>query len=65
MSDAFTSFDIDFTLDFYNNCEFYGFCNDIGLFDAVLMPLIKGGKFFLFAYIFGISCIKPLPFVAF
>ena len=46
-SDAFMSLEMDFTLDFYNNWEFYGFCNDIGLLDAVLAPLLKGGKFFL------------------
>jgi hypothetical protein len=40
---------MDFTLDFYNSWEFYGFCSDIGLFDAVLAPLLKGGRFFLLA----------------
>ena len=64
-SEAFMSFDIDFTFDFYKTCEFSGFCSDIGLFEAVFAPLLKGGKFFLFASIFGIYGINPLPLVAF
>ncbi len=62
--EAFMSFDIDFTFDFYKSCEFYGFCSDIGLFEAVFAPLLKGGKFFLLVSILGIYGIKPLPLVA-
>ena len=48
-SESFMFFDIDFTLDLYSSCEFYVFCNDIGLFEAVLAPLLRGGRFFLLA----------------
>jgi hypothetical protein len=48
-SDDFMSLEMDFTFDFYKIWEFSGFCKDIGLFDAVLAPLLNGGKFFLLA----------------
>lgn len=59
----FTSF--CFIVDFYKTREFYGFCNDIGLFDAVFAPLLKGGRFFLATSTLGISGIIPFPFEAF
>lgn len=53
------------TEDFYKNWEFSTFWSDIGLFEAYFVPLLNGGKFFLFAYIFEKLGITPLPFVAF
>lgn len=54
-----------FIEDFYNICEFSTFWSDIGLFEAYFVPLLNGGRFFLFVYILEKLGITPLPFVAF
>lgn len=59
------SLEVGLTVDFYKTCELEGFCKEIGLLDAVLAPLLKGGRFFLTTSILGIYAMIPLPFIAF